>query len=211
MACATAKAGSICGPRRCNRHDGYRHPVGQNGLIRELCFSWNFVEKFQARGDRSCVPNALLSQRFCCCAFNSARVRARSSEGQARARDYSVGGATFGMTLVEFENKFSLPHRTATGNSNTVTREVSVAAGKVARFEFNRGRLSAISVVFTFEGNDRVESEAAVASQTTQVFGKPDRNDDAALQLVVSGGESRGDVRIIAKRLHSPCNGYFGG
>ena len=126
-----------------------------------------------------------------------------SSEGQARARDYSVGGATFGMTLVEFENKFSLPHRTATSNSNTVTREVSVAAGKVARFEFNRGRLSAISVVFTFEGNDRVESEAAVATQTTQVFGKPDRNDDAALSWsfpavnrVVTCGSAQSDYIV---------------
>jgi hypothetical protein len=129
---------------------------------------------------------------------------ATRSDGEAKARDYSVGGVTFGMSLVDFEKKFSLGHRNApSAGGTTVTREVSVAAGKMARFEFNRGRLSAISVVFTFEGNDRVESEAAVASQTTQMFGKPDRDDDAALRWsfpgmnrVVTCGSSQSDYVV---------------
>ena len=131
-------------------------------------------------------------------------LAATRTEGEAKARDYSVGGVTFGMSLVDFENKFSLPHRNAiSAGGNTVTREVNVSAGKVARFEFYRGRSSAISVVFTFEGNDRVESEAAVASQTTQMFGKPDRDDDAALSWsfpavnrVVTCGSSQSDYIV---------------
>ncbi len=103
-------------------------------------------------------------------------------EAETNAKNYSVQGVTFGMSLSDFDKKFSVSQPLAMDSSNgTVKREIVASAEKTAQFHFYRGRLFAVSLIYAFQGNDRVERETAVAEQLNKMFGNPHHSDDAAL------------------------------
>jgi hypothetical protein len=107
---------------------------------------------------------------------------------ESNARNYSLKGASFGMSIADFEKTIpnAKPVSKHATNANATYR-VDISAERVGQFEFTHGRLASIAIIYTFEGDDRVDNENAVADQLAKVFGKPHRNDDAACSWFFPG------------------------
>jgi hypothetical protein len=86
------------------------------------------------------------------------------------------------MSLADFEKKFSVERPVTIDSNNDIVQHEIVSGYQNVQFEFKRSRLSTISVVFAFDGDDRVERENEVAKQTMQLFGKPHQSSDATFQ-----------------------------
>src|SRR5262245_18209385 len=134
-------------------------------------------------------------------ALTASQSKARTlGDAERSAQGYSIGGATFGMRLSDFEQKFPSARQVASGGSErSVSYEKNLSAESVAQFEFRGNRLVKMSVIYTFEGNDRVDNEDRVAAEMTTVFGRPQYNEDAVFRWffpgvnrAVSCGPSRG-------------------
>src|SRR5690349_17274735 len=84
-------------------------------------------------------------------------VRANdSASAESAAKGYSVQGAILGISLSEFQRSVPSARKVTTDDSEqTIKYEMDTSAAAVTEFAFVRGRLTTISTIYTFEGNDR--------------------------------------------------------